>query len=240
MWTFLIAPDCAGLRLLAPDYVVVCRTTSSCAAPRHRVIARIDKVIVVHGRICLVPNDLGFEDPSPSLLNVMGNDEATNTSPQRLLAAEKDVAARLRGRPLDFISMDAISNIYRAAAAVRRRAEGEVLAEYNLSFGGFTILWVLWVWGEMETAELADECGLAKGTLTGMLNTLEKRELVERHRMPADRRRMLVALTDDGAELIDEVFPKFNAFEAQMSDGLTKKQKQELAAMLRAVITNAN
>ena len=158
----------------------------------------------------------------------------------RLLDAEHDVQARLGDHPLDFASHDAISNIYRAAAGVRRRAEAEVLAEYQLSFGGFTILWVLWVWGEMETAQLAQECALAKGTLTGMLTTLEKRFLVERNRVETDRRRVVVHLTDDGATLIDELFPKFNRFEALMSSSLSVTDKLELARLLRIVITNAD
>ena len=158
----------------------------------------------------------------------------------RLLDAERDVQARLGDHPLDFASLDAISNIYRAAAAVRRKAESEVLAEYKLSFGGFTILWLLWVWGQMETAQLADDCGLAKGTLTGMLTTLEKRSLVERERVESDRRRVMVELTDKGEALIGELFPKFNAFEGAMSAGLTDGEKEDLARLLRTVITNAS
>ena len=106
-----------------------------------------------------------------------------------LLDAERDVQARLGERPLDFASLDAISNIYRAAGSVRRHAEREVLAEYGLSFGGFTILWVLWVWGEMETAQLAEECSLAKGTLTGMLSTLEKQGFCLLYTSPSPRDR---------------------------------------------------
>lgn len=157
-----------------------------------------------------------------------------------LLDAERDVQARLGDEPLDFASLDAISNIYRAAVAVRRRAEREVLAEHRLSFGGFTILWVLWVWNEMETARLADECGLAKGTLTGMLTTLEKRNLVERTRMPNDKRRVLVKLTADGTALIADLFPRFNQFEGLMSAGLTTAEKTELARLLRVVIKAAH
>ncbi len=157
-----------------------------------------------------------------------------------MLDAERDVQARLGDRPLDFDSLLAISNIYRAAAEVRRRAEREVLADYGLSFGGFTILWVLWVWDEMETARLAEECGLAKGTLTGMLTTLEKQGLITRQRVPSDKRRMLVDLTPEGTDTIDEVFPKFNAFESAMTNGLSSPDKQELARLLRLVITNAN
>lgn len=158
---------------------------------------------------------------------------------ERLLNAERDVQARLGDHPLDFVSLDAISNIYRAAAAVRRRAERDVLAKHGLSFGAFTILWVLWVWDEMETARLAEECNLAKGTLTGMLNTLEKQNLVERNRIEADKRRVLVSLTETGEATISEVFPTFNAFEGQMSAGLSDDEKRELARLLRIVIMNA-
>lgn len=157
-----------------------------------------------------------------------------------MLDAERDVQARLGDRPLDFASLDAISNIYRAAGGVRRRAESEVLADYGLSFGGFTIMWVLWVWDEMETARLAEECGVAKGTLTGMLTTLEKQGLVSRTRVESDKRRVLVNLTKDGTATIDELFPKFNQFEGQMAAGLSSDEKRELARLLRVVINNAS
>ncbi|MFW2381792.1 MAG: MarR family winged helix-turn-helix transcriptional regulator [Acidimicrobiales bacterium] len=169
----------------------------------------------------------------------MSRDETKPTA-QELLRAERDVQARLGSFPLDFESLDAISNIYRAAASVRRRAERDVLSDYGLSWGGFTILWVLWVWGQMETAQLAEECGLAKGTLTGMLTTLEKQGLVERTRVESDRRRVIVTLTEEGGTTIEELFPVFNRFEGEMAGGLSTEQKQELARLLRIVITNAD
>lgn len=169
----------------------------------------------------------------------MSQDQSTEADQPVKLDAERDVQARLGDRPFDFESLDAISNIYRAAAGVRRRAERDVLADYGLTFGGFTILWVLWVWDEMETARLAEECGVAKGTLTGMITTLEKQGLVTRERVAADKRRVLVNLTPEGTKTIDEVFPKFNAFEGAMATGLSSDDKKELARLLRIVTTNA-
>lgn len=157
----------------------------------------------------------------------------------RLLDAERDVQAKLGDQSLDFEAMLAISNIYRAAAAVRRRAEREVLAPVALSWGGFTILWVLWVWGEMKTARLAAECDLSKGTLTGMLTTLEKRNLVTRTRLPSDKRQVLVALTSVGVATIEDVFPRFNNFESLMAEGLSADERRELARLLRKVVANA-
>ncbi|MCP3911354.1 MAG: MarR family transcriptional regulator [Actinomycetia bacterium] len=157
-----------------------------------------------------------------------------------LLQAEQDIQATLGDRPLDFRSMQVVANIYRAGAAVRRRAERDLLAEAGLSWGGFAILFVLWVWGAMETAQLASQCDLAKGTLTGMLTTLEKQGLVERQRMTGDRRRVLVVLTDNGQARIEELGPRFSAFEVDVTDGLGADEKEELSAMLRVVINTAD
>jgi DNA-binding MarR family transcriptional regulator len=157
-----------------------------------------------------------------------------------LLAAQRDVQAKLGDRPLDSESMHAVANIYRAAAAVRRLAERTILAEANVSWGGFTILWVLWVWGEMETAQLAAECDLTKGTLTGMVTTLEKEGIVTRERLQHDRRRVRVALTDKGEALIEDLFPRFNNFETTMTNGLTDDEKRLLAGLLGRIATNAN
>ncbi len=150
------------------------------------------------------------------------------------------IHARLGDEDFDVVALDAISNIYRASAATRRKAEKELLSEYQLSWGGFTILWVLWIWDEMETADLAAECDLAKGTLTGMLNTLERRCFVERHKVESDRRRVSVRLTDLGVAAIKSAYPAFNDFETKMLAGLTIEEQRELARLLRAVIANAS
>jgi len=162
------------------------------------------------------------------------------TPREQRLKAELDIEARLRDAGRDFPSMHAIANIYRAAAEVRRNAERDVLAMENLSWGGFTILWVLWIWGSMETNLLATECDLAKGTLTGMLGTLGKRGLIERARMDRDRRRVIVSLTPTGVSTIERVAPAFNDFEAKMTVCLDDGQKNSLSELLRVVIHNAN
>ena len=158
----------------------------------------------------------------------------------RLLDAERLIRERLGDRRLDFESMLAVSNIYRAATAVRRRAEKDVLSAFGLSWGGFTTLWVLWVWGEMQTADLADECDLSKGTLTGVVKTLERRGFVQRSRVESDRRRVTVSLTADGLDTIERLFPRFNRYEGEMVAGLSQAETHELAELLRRVIVTAS
>ena len=157
-----------------------------------------------------------------------------------ILEAERDIRSRLGDRALDFEAMLAVSNIYRAANAVRNRMEREVLGPAGLSWGGFTILFVLWVWGERETGQLAEDCGLAKGTLSGMLTTLEKGGLIERSRHSDDGRRVLVRLLEQGRDTIESVFPEFNRYEAKFTSDLAHEERRELARLLRRVTATAD
>ncbi|MGA8038786.1 MAG: MarR family winged helix-turn-helix transcriptional regulator [Acidimicrobiia bacterium] len=154
--------------------------------------------------------------------------------------AEREIRHKLGGRPLDFEALLAVSNIYRAANAVRNRMERELLSGAGLSWGGFTILFVLWIWGDRETGELAEECGLAKGTLSGMLTTLEKSGLVERSRHPEDGRRVNVSLLQPGLDRIEALFPEFNQMEARFTARLSDQERRELARLLRTVTATAD
>jgi MarR family transcriptional regulator, organic hydroperoxide resistance regulator len=151
-------------------------------------------------------------------------------------AAERDIRARLKGQPLDFTAMSAVANIYRAGSAVRNHMERAVLSDYDLSWAAFTVLWVLWIWGEQETGHVASEAGVTKGTLTGVIKTLTARRLVRRIPHRDDRRRVSIDLTARGRALIEELFPVFNSHETLAVSGLTATEQRELARLLRVVL----
>lgn len=160
--------------------------------------------------------------------------------PDALLEAERDIREKLGGHSFDFESLLAVSNIYRAANAVRNRMEREVLTPAGLSWGGFTILFVLWVWGNRETGELAVECGVAKGTLSGMLSTLEKAGMVSRSKHNSDGRKVMVNLEPGGRDTIERLFPAFNAYEKKFTGNLDGEERGELARLLRIVTATAD
>jgi DNA-binding MarR family transcriptional regulator len=160
----------------------------------------------------------------------------SDAPPDDLVRAERDIRNRLGDQPFDFGAMFAISNIYRAATVVRNHMERTVLADKGLSWAAFTVLWVLWIWGEQETRHVAAEAGITKGTLTGVLNTLEGRGLVLRTRHPENGRLMLVRLSPRGAAVIEALFPRFNAQETFAAAALSADEREQLPHLLRKII----
>ena len=154
--------------------------------------------------------------------------------------AERDVQQRVGDLPIDFAAMAAISNVFRVASAVRNHMERSVLRPDELSWTGFVALFVLWVWGDLESRHLADECGVTKGTLTGVITTLERRTLVRRRGHPDDGRLVVVGLTVEGRRLIKRLFPKFNAQETLLTARLGDDDRRHLAHLLREVLRNVD
>jgi MarR family transcriptional regulator, organic hydroperoxide resistance regulator len=153
-----------------------------------------------------------------------------------LVQAERDIRSRIGEQHLDFAAMAAVSNIYRAANGIRNHMERKVLAGEDLSWAAFTVLFVLWIWGDQQTRHLAAEAGVTKGTLTGVLKTLEKRGLTQRQAHADDGRLVLVSLQPKGIAVIERLFPAFNQGETLVSSGLTEREKNQLASLLRKMI----
>lgn len=143
---------------------------------------------------------------------------------------------KVAGLQVNLDSMALVSNIHRASAAIRDHFERFVLTEADLHWSAFVTLWCLWIYGELETRKLAIEAGVAKSTLSGILNTLETRKLVRRRTNEAERRLVIVNLTTSGNTLISSLFPRFNGEETRIVGGLPSKQRQTATDALRSII----
>jgi DNA-binding MarR family transcriptional regulator len=181
------------------------------------------------------------DDAACSLSRYVRTTQAANGDEDHhtLEATEQAVAERLSGLSIDMSAMAVISNVYRAANAVRNHVERTVLAPHDLTWTGWVVLWVIWIWGDIESRHVAAEAGISKGTLTGVQNTLMSRGLVKRRVHPDDARRVLLSLTPKGQKLMSSVFPEFNAVEALMSEDLDDDAKLATARALRAIVKKA-
>lgn len=156
--------------------------------------------------------------------------------PHTLAETERTVESRLSELTLDRSSMSVVSNLFRAANAVRNYMERTVLAPVELTWTAFVVLWVIWIWGEAETRTIAEECGVSKATLSGVLATLEGRGLLVRTKSNEDRRLVLVTLTPAGTRLIKKLFPEINAAETHAARLIDGRDHATLADQLRSLV----
>lgn len=155
-----------------------------------------------------------------------------------LAAEELDVLARVSDLPVDvdLEAMAVIANVWRVAQAVRAQLERRVLRPDGISWGGFSLLLHLWASGPMETRALAASMGCARPSVSSLCDTLQRAGLITRAADTADRRLVRVALTDRGRRLIQDLFPRFNAGEADLVAGLTTEDRRLLAGLLRRLL----
>jgi DNA-binding MarR family transcriptional regulator len=158
---------------------------------------------------------------------------------EELLPEEVDVMKRVSGLPVNAPAIAVVTNIWRAAQALKTTAERTVLREYGLSWASFSTLYILWIWGPLETRALARAQGVSRPTVTSLVDTLERRGYVRRCPVQSDRRLVTVELTAEGLSCIERVYPIFNrTIEAGIVADLNRDEQDQLAYFLRVVIAS--
>ncbi len=80
---------------------------------------------------------------------------------------------------------------------------------------------------------LADETNQVSATVTGIIDRLVERGLVERWRHPDDRRQVLVHLTDAGRAKLNDVVQLRRHYMADVLDKLDEQTRNQLALSLQ-------
>lgn len=90
----------------------------------------------------------------------------------------------------------------------------------------------------LTPAELMRASMVTSGAITQRLDRLQARGLITREPSPTDGRVVLVQLTEQGRELIDQVLPDHLATEERLLAALTPEQRAELADILRTLLVS--
>lgn len=117
----------------------------------------------------------------------------------------------------------------------------KLLAVHNISeFNGAQgrILFVLWEKDNIPISELARQTGLAKTTLTSMLDRMEKQELLERISSPLDRRTVSIRLTKTASSLEKQYKQVSDEMNQIFYRGFTNDEILALETALKRVLKN--
>jgi MarR family 2-MHQ and catechol resistance regulon transcriptional repressor len=116
------------------------------------------------------------------------------------------MGTRHQGPIEEINALNAFIKLQRASESVSTRVHA-VLPE-GLTITQFGVLEAIYHMGPLSQGELAEKLLRSGGNLTLVVDNLEKAGYVFRERDPADRRFVIVKLTDKGSKFIAALFPK--------------------------------
>jgi DNA-binding MarR family transcriptional regulator len=132
------------------------------------------------------------------------------------------------------LATEAVMNTIRTADLLFDRI-GRLLRPLNVSAAGGLALGMLRDRGPMSPSELGERLIVTRATVTGLLDSLERRGFVRRTPNPDDRRGLIVEITPDGLVVIQAVRTLIHRHEKAWLAILTDEEKRSYIAQLHRI-----
>lgn len=157
-----------------------------------------------------------------------------DTDVKPALLVDPDFAEEYPGA--DPLSTECFMNIARASDQMLAELNRRLKADYDLSVSAATVLAIIDGAGEPITPGIiAERAIIAAASTTSVLDTLEKRGLVERRPHPTDRRKLLIELTATGRTTIDHILPGIHRLEEEVMRALSPDERRSLLGLIAKV-----
>ncbi len=134
----------------------------------------------------------------------------------------------------NLLATEAVMNAVRTADLVFDRI-GRLLRPLGVSSAGGLVLGLLRDHGTMSPSEIGDRLIVTRATVTGLLDSLERRGYVRRVPNPRDRRSLRVELTDSGQDVVGEVRRLIHRNEKTWMQVLTDDELRQLIDTLHRI-----
>lgn len=109
------------------------------------------------------------------------------------------------------------------------------IKEHGISIENFMILELLYNKGPQPVQKISETLSIPSGSITYVVDKLEKKGLVKRQPNPNDRRASTVVLTEEGRALFDEIFPKHVETISENLSFITNEEKEQLTHLLKQI-----
>ena len=143
------------------------------------------------------------------------------------------MGTRHRGTIEEINALNAFIKLQRASESVSARVHAVLPS--GLTVTQFGVLEALFHIGPLCQSELAEKLLKSGGNLTLVVDNLEKAGYVARERDPADRRFVVVKLTDKGQAFIAGLFPKVVANVTREMAALSGTELSDLGRLCKKI-----
>ncbi|MFD2656690.1 MarR family winged helix-turn-helix transcriptional regulator [Gracilibacillus thailandensis] len=122
-----------------------------------------------------------------------------------------------------------LSKAYRAVAD----QVAKDIRSHGLNTTDFGVLELLYHQGEQPLQKIGDKILLASGSITYVVDKLEKKGLVKRTPCPSDRRITYASITENGQQLLNDIFPEHWKQIEAITAGLDEEEKVEAIRLMK-------
>lgn len=148
------------------------------------------------------------------------------------------MSTKYKGNKKEIKVLDAYIKFSRAALSLENQLS-RYLSDNKLTLSQFGVLEIVFHLGPLKQKDIADKLLSSHSNLVTVIDNLEKNGLVFRERDQKDRRNFIINLTDEGAKLISELFPKHLSEISNRFNTLTDKEIDTLGKLCKKVGLNA-
>jgi len=136
--------------------------------------------------------------------------------------------------PIEQFSQSLPMVLYRTLDAVMPRFR-KIFNEFGLTEQQWRVLRVLWDAEALTFNRLAALTLIPSPSLVGIVDRMERAELVTRQRSQADRRKVNVVLTSQGVALEDEIMPRVASAYAELKQSVDPQTWEQVIRGLNAI-----
>lgn len=132
------------------------------------------------------------------------------------------------------LATEAVMNTIRTADLLFDRI-GRLLRPLGVSAAGGLVLGILRDHGAMPPSEVGARLIVTRATVTGVVDSLERRAFVRRTPNPADRRSVLVEITGEGLRVLQELRTLIHAHEKEWMSVLPETELRDYIGLLHRI-----
>ena len=132
------------------------------------------------------------------------------------------------------LATECYANLWRTADLLMELHNRQTFDQYQLSPSARQVLAIVEGAGQpLEPSVIADRLLVTTGSMTSLLDNLEKRGLIRRLPHPEDRRKLLIDITPAAQAIVDELLPSLHARERDvMAAALSPSEQRSLLRSL--------
>ncbi|MUK89356.1 MarR family transcriptional regulator [Ornithinibacillus sp. L9] len=130
------------------------------------------------------------------------------------------------------LSLKAFVVLMKASKSIQEKVKKDI-SDHGMKTSDFAVLEALYHKGRQTVREISQAVLINTGSITYVIDKLETKGYLERSNCQEDRRVVYIQITDQGKQLMDEIFPKHQKVIDQLFADVTDEEKVNLIDILK-------